>query len=259
MKDDVFFAFTVKAPFFKEPFGKIVQEKFRHITLVFLKGLFLKDINLKKVPTPSFKIAPCGFFNKIIFLPKDVKRVVAYEIDWIKNKDDVKNYQKILLDFLKKNNLIKNEKKFLEHVTVCRAPFDPILWKKSFQKIPFTIISLVLYKSLGNSEYEIIWKHKLKEPFKEIEHTADIAFDIKGENFTDLFYNAFTALCFKFPKFLNYPLKKYSFFKIEDVILTLNDLLTRADLDIGSPFKAISFSSKITKTDILSWEMIVDV
>jgi len=149
----------------------------------------------------------------------------------------------------------------LPHVTVCRNEFKMDEWEKSFEPFAFYVKSFNLFESLGSSEYKTLWKKEFLKPFDEIEHTADIAFNIRGEDFSGLLYNAFIALSFKERIFLNYYKELKNVSNIDDVIINLNELVTKAEIDgIHMPFKAISFHSDIKREDdILSWEMIVDV
>jgi SHS2 domain-containing protein len=99
-------------------------------------------------------------------------------------------------------------------------------------------------------------------PFEEKEHTADIAFIIRGENFNELYHNAQIALCFYHNKIFPYlQLNQKEKTNIDEVIISLNEIITIIDREIGSPFKAVSFHSNITtsKQNLLQWEMIVDV
>nr|NGX36559.1 hypothetical protein [Candidatus Anoxychlamydiales bacterium] len=119
-----------------------------------------------------------------------------------------------------------------------------------------------LFESLGGSVYKTLWKKIfVQKPFLEIPHTADIAYLIKGANFSDLLYNSFIALSFKCLSFLNYFKELKDVKTIDDVIINLNEVITKAEI-AGEhlPFKAVCFHADIIKKDdIFIWEMIVDV
>jgi len=261
MKKRIFFAFGVEAPWQeKEPPGRSIEKKLRHITLVFLGSLENEKIEsiLKK---PSFKIGPVGIFDKILFLPPLSKRVAALHANFLSDLENIKDFRKELIIFLKEHSIfIEDKKKFLAHATLCRKPFLKRKWKANFEKLPFFIKDFSLLESLGLSKYKKIWEFKFIKPFEELEHTADIAFNIKGENFKKLYENAFIALCFKSKEMINYFLEVENINNIDDVIINLNSIIEKMDSDIGSPFKAVSFKADIKKEkDLLTWEMIVDV
>jgi len=106
-----------------------------------------------------------------------------------------------------------------------------------------------------------LWSYALKEPFLEIEHAADIAFHIRGESIRQLFHNALTALAFKYPALLKFNTDKVHLTDINDIIIALNQIISRTDCAVGCPFKAVSFHGEIKNEvdHILNWEMIVDV
>ncbi|NGX52137.1 MAG: RNA 2',3'-cyclic phosphodiesterase [Candidatus Anoxychlamydiales bacterium] len=269
MKEDtkrVFFGFKIFTHWLKTPEEKkIIQEKNRHITLLFLGDQNYLDIAqyLKELSLFDFKISPSGFFEKVLFLPKKNPRLVAYQANFMDKNKKIQELQKDLFDFFKnkKFDLKQNRDNFLPHVTVCRNEFKIDKWENSFEPFAFYVKSFNLFESFGSSEYKTLWKNEFLKPFDEIEHTADIAFNIRGEDFSDLLYNAFIALSFKETKFLSYYKELKNVSSIDDVIINLNDLVTKAEIDgIHMPFKAISFHSDIKREDnILSWEMIVDV
>ncbi len=265
-KKRIFFGFEIEANWLKIPEEKkIIQEKNRHITLLFLGEQKFLDIKncLNEIPLLDLKISPIGFFDKILFLPKKHPRVVAYQANFFDKNQKIQNFQKDLFEFFKKKNfnLKNNRNNFVAHVTICRNEFAIDMWKKNFEPFAFYVKSFNLFESLGSSDYLTLWKKEFIKPFDEIAHTADIAFNIRGENFLQLFQNAFIALSFKEKKVLNYYLDIKNIESIDDVIINLNEIVTNAEIDgIHIPFKAISFHSNIKKENkILSWEMIVDV
>jgi len=265
-KKRFFFGFEVETIWpniFEEK--KIIKEKNRHITLLFLGENNLKDVEklLNDLPLLNEQIAPVGFFDECLFLPEKSPRLVAYRVNFLNKKSKIQNYQKNLFEFFqtKKIFIKHNHKNFLPHITICRNNFDIKKWEESFQQFPLYLKSFNLFESLGDCNYQTLWKKSFLKPFDEIEHTADIAFIIKGNNFSDLLYNSFIALSFKVFNFLHYFKNLKDVSSIDDVIINLNELITKAEIDGEHlPFKAVSFHSNIEKKDdILNWEMIVDV
>ena len=53
-------------------------------------------------------------------------------------------------------------------------------WLDHFTPLPFFVKAIHLYQSLGNLQYQSLWESPLLSPFEELEHTADIAFLIRG-------------------------------------------------------------------------------
>jgi hypothetical protein len=122
------------------------------------------------------------------------------------------------------------------------------------------INGLHLYESVGNLMYESLWSFPLIAPFEEMEHTADIAFLIRGENLRQLYKNARIALAFRFPKLLNYDTPMEYIADLDDIVIALNSIVTQADAEEGCPYKAVSFHGHlIQNAGYFSWEMIVDV
>lgn len=134
-------------------------------------------------------------------------------------------------------------------------------WQEAFTPLPMAITGMHLFESIGNLKYEPCWSYPLKPPFKEIEHTADIAFMIYGEDLEQLFRHAFIALAFKFPPLMNFFYEKNEIKNVDDVVMALNRAVSKADEHFGCPFKAVSFHGEINKEQdqALNWEMIVDV
>ena len=111
---------------------------------------------------------------------------------------------------------------------------------------------------MGDLKYEPIWSYPLLKPFEEIDHTADLAFLIRGENLQQLYQNAHLALSFSHPPFIKY-IKEDPLENLDSVIRTLNRSLKELDQEEGAPFKAVSYHGSISVQDTLLWEMIIDV
>ena len=103
--------------------------------------------------------------------------------------------------------------------------------------------------------YEKVESCSLKAPFEVREHTADLAFVIRGKSLDEMYVHGMIALAFSFPQTVQFFEKK-SVRSIEEVVQELNRLITRMDTEIGSPFKAVSYSGNVKQGE---WEMIVDV
>lgn len=239
-----FFGMEVAAPWPEEfPNGRLLLEADRHLTLAFLGDEEPPD--LASFPKPAFEIGPAGIFDKPLFLPHREPRVAAWHIHWL--EEGVATYQKQLAHWLQ-----LKEEKFLSHVTIARKPFVIHEWKEPFQKLPMYVKDICFYESLGCSHYKALWKYPLLAPFDEIEHTADIAFRVRG----DLYLHAQLALAFKYPPLIGY-FHFQEMIDLEEIVSSLNVMIARADSEIGCPFKAVSFHGALTANN--EWEMIVDV
>jgi len=120
---------------------------------------------------------------------------------------------------------------------------------------------LTLYESVGNLTYKPIWSHPIAAPFEEFDHTADIAFTVRGETMAQLLLHAATALAFRVPALLPLLPTLPPAVTLEDSVAALNTIIATVDAASGCPLKAVSYHGDIT-TDadgVLSWEMIVDV
>lgn len=257
----LFFGCEVHAPWPEQyPKGRILEEKDRHLSLAFLGKNPINTIEqiLKDLPLPLFKIGLIGKFDHIVFLPPHHPHVVAWHVAFTSNL--LLPYQKELHKYLISHQIpVKSHKEFLPHVTISRSPFDRAGWKNSFAPLPLFIGALHLYESLGSSKYASLWSYPITPPFVEIDHTADIGYLIYGSCLTELFEHAQTALCFSFPPLLSYLIKQ-NVDSLEEIVMYLNEMVAKADQDIGCPFKAVSFHGKILEKDkLLQWEMIIDV
>lgn len=259
----LFFGIEVVAPWPENyPKGRLLEASHRHMTLAFLGNVPAQKVLdlLPDFPPIPLKIGLAGRFDRCLFLPPHHPHVVAWHVDWIDDPRPFLEHQSMLALWLRSNGFHIDEREFLPHVTICRSPFYPREWKKEFHPLPCFCKDIHLYESVGNLKYEPRWSLPLKAPFEEIEHTADIAFAIHGESISQLHRHAQLALAFRFPLLLNY-LEQCEVGSLEDCVIALNEIVTRADGDIGCPFKAISFHGELyTETDgTLTWEMIVDV
>ena len=261
----LFFAFDIEANWLKYPIEKkMIDEKSRHLTLLFLGFINFQNIKtyLIDLPKLDLKIGAVGYFDKLLFLPQNHPRVLSFDVEFLEKKEKIYEFQKQLVSFFKERNFEINQKEsFLPHVTICRDSFNSKNWKENFQRSSLYIKGFCLYESIENSIYNILWKKDFLDPFEEIKHTADIAFIVRGENFLDLLIHSFSAISFKDPKLINYIHLLKNPNSIDDVIINLNEIVTQAEIDGENiSFKAISFHADIVKKDeILYWEMIVDV
>lgn len=232
------------------PKGRLISPEFRHMTLSFLGMTDRKALmdKIDEVPLPSWRLPPCGVFEKWIFLPLETPRVVAASPAFLEGEKELLDYQKKL-----------SSSSFLPHVSVSRDPFDKEAWERFPCQIPFFIRGIALYKSLGHSNYQLLWGHESPAPFEEIEHTADIAYKIRGENYAQLALHAVLALSFSFPAFLKYLKTIPAAGSVQDIIAFLNRWIAEIDISEGIGLKAVSYHATIEKNDLLEWTMIVDV
>lgn len=261
-KKRLFFGAKIQAPWPLElPKGRAIDENTRHVTLAFLGQNSLKRIEelLPSIPKPEFEIGPAGIGRELVFLPPHNSRVAALAIHWLGNLR-LNLYQKILANWLKSNDYSIDERPFFPHVTVARSPFDKEEWIEQFSPLPVYVQGIHLYESLGNSQYRSVWEYPFLSPFEEFEHTADIAFIIRGANVRELHLNAQIALAFHFPRLIDFFTSSCKD-SLDEIIIALNEMVSKADAVYGCPFKAVSFHGKIEKKSpqLLQWEMIVDV
>jgi len=265
-KRRLFFGAEVDAPWSEESFGgRVIDERSRHLTLAFLGELLFTEIEkiVDTFPVPSFKVGIVGESNRLLLLPKNSPRAIAYLVDWVEQKALLEDFQKNLIQWLAFHHLpIQKQTTLLSHITFARAPFKGDLTKMTLsQPIPFTLQAIHLYESVGNLHYQPVWSYPLIPPFEELEHIADIAFRIYAEKNSQLHLHAQYALAFKFPSLLPFVFLDSLKEDLDEIIIALNQLVTKADQLIGSPLKAVSFHGSIERNDmgILQWEMIVDV
>lgn len=262
----LFFGMEVHAPWPQEyPGGRLLDEKYRHMTMAFLGNVDYQQVVdlLPKMPKPPFKVGLVGRFNQCLFLPPRHPHVAAWHLEWIDDCQPLIAFHQELRQFFQEHHFAMDARPLLSHVTICRSPFIPKQWLKAFSPLPCMMLQLHLYESIGNLKYESRWEYPIKAAFTEIEHTADIAFIVRGENMQQLWHHAQIALAFRSPQLLSYfPIcQEQEIGSIEQIVMALNEGVTRADAEIGSPLKAISFHGKLKQEEdqTLEWEMIVDV
>jgi len=245
------------------PNGRILLESDRHLTLLFLGENHLPSILnlLQEFPDPGFRVGLAGIFDRPIFLPDLQPKTAGWHVHLLEQKDLFHAFYRRLRQWLEEKDFAFREQKneFLAHVTIARQPFDIQEWKNSFHKLPLYLKNIHLCESLGLSRYNICWTHEILAPFEGFEHTADLAFLIRGETDEQLFIHASLALAFHFPPLIRYmdEIKPQG---IDEMIFQLNLLIARADAEEGCPFKAVSYhSTMIKRANIIEWEMIVDV
>ena len=259
----LFFGAQVEAPWpVQFPKGRMIPEETRHITVAFLGQQPFSKLEplLGSIPKPSFHIGPVGSTEKIHFLPPEKSRVAALSAHWLDKDKKFDAYHKVFADWLKKNGFPIDERPFFPHITLARAPFEKEAWEKACTPLPFFVKALHLYESMENLHYRSLWSLPFIPPFEEFEHTADIAFTIRGKIPQDLHLHAQIALAFHFPPLLAFfsPVLHDS---LDEMIIALNEMVGKADAEFGCPFKAVSFHGKIFEGGdyLLHWEMIVDV
>lgn len=259
----LFFGAQVLAPWPHDyPEGRMIPEETRHVTMAFLGPTSLPRLEalLPSVPHPPFRIGPAGVGNKLVFLPPEKHRVAALSIEWLDPPSVFNTYQETFSDWLKKGGYPPDERPWFPHVTLARAPFDTTEWQRHFTPLPLFVSAIRLYQSMGTLDYKPLWEIPLMPPFEEKEHTADLAFLIRGNTPQELHQHAQLALAFKSPMLIPFFGKKLQD-SLDGIIIALNEMVGIADAECGSPFKAISFHGQIKADEhkLLHWEMIVDV
>lgn len=260
----LFFGFETEAPWPSAlPHGRLLDPSHRHITLAFLGQTDFTQLSqqLSFFPSPPFLIGPVGKFTECLFLPLHHANVAAWKASWLHSDIQIREYQKRLITWLAAGKFLHpDSREWLPHATLCRRPFNEKEWIRTFYPLPFITTRIHLYESLGSLQYTSIWNYPLTTAFGEIEHTADLAFHIRGETLEHLYLHAFTALAFKFPPLLPFYAEPEEVKDVDDLVISLNDIVARADQAEGCPFKAISFHGEIeNKNPFLEWEMIIDV
>ena len=258
---NLFFGLKVSAPWpTSHPEGRIVPETSRHLTLAFMGTVPKEKLlsNLQTFPQPPQLLA-AGICDSLLFLPPDKPHVVAYNIEWLSQKQELLSFRHALYEWLISLGYQLDERPFLSHVTVARAPFNETQWLSHFTKLPLITRHIHLYESVDNLTYEPIWTYPLMPPFIEFSHTGDIAYKIYGKDPSQIFLHAQLALAFEHLPFLSHITTDPAH-SLEEIVALLNEKIAQLDQDEGSPFKAVSFHGDlIQENKLLIWEMIVDV
>lgn len=260
----LFFGFEVRSTWPENlPKARLLDPAHRHLTVAFLGKTSSEKVQslLPEMPKPPMKLGRAAVFDKCLFLPPKMARVVAYHTQFTKEDDPLLIYQKTLTTFLETEGYTFDKRDYLPHVTLGRKPFERSEWENTFSPLPLFYSALHLYESLGSSKYKLIWSYPLKLPFIEIEHVADIAFHVFGETEEEVHLNAQIALCFECPSLLQFVEFENLHDRVEEMVMQLNEMVTKGDQSEGTPFKAVSFHGEMeqTKDGLYMWEMIVDV
>lgn len=244
------------------PNGRVLLEVDRHLTLAFLGDCNLSSVidSFQRFPNPGFQIGLAALFDHPVFLPHREPKTAGWHVRLLEKNSQFSDFCHRVWQWLREIQAdFEEPKEFLTHVTVARQPFVIREWKQSFQPLPLFLKNIYLCESLGFSRYDVQWSHEILSPFEVIEHTADVAFIIRGQTFDDLFIHAALALAFQFPPLMNY-LQETVVHGMDELIYQLNHLIARTDAAEGCPFKAVSYHCSMeNRENILEWEMIVDV
>ncbi len=251
----LFIALEVRANWPEElPHGRLIHEDERHMTLAFLGEKDLKKTvdELKELDISELTIGPTGIFDKCLRL----HNTLCWHVDILTQKEPLYNLQQVLT-----RHFVPDETRdFLPHVTVARKPFDTQQWQSAFTAQPMYGFRIHLYESMGNLTYLPRYTKELLAPFEEKEHTADIAYIVRGHTVTDLYRNAAIALSCTYAPFVQF-IERDTHSTLNDVIRSLNKMIALADSAHGAPIKAVSYHGDILEREdnVLEWEMIVDV
>jgi len=257
----LFLGLQAEAPWPAEfPPGRILGEACRHMTLVFLGNVEAEPLirALPEFPKPHFLLGLLGYTDKLLFLPPQHPHVVAYRINLMEHLSTLVKFQETLSVWLKSLGYsLSDDRPFLPHVTIARNPVSQAQWE--LPHLPVVFNKIHLYESTGNLNYTSLWNHSFLPPFEEKEHTADVAFCVRGTTVQELCVNAQGALAFLFPP-IHAFFPKDAVNSLEEIVMQLNVGIAKADEEQGCSFKAVSFHGAIQHTnDLLEWEMIVDV
>jgi 2'-5' RNA ligase len=260
----LFFGVEIHAPWpQKYPKGRMLNEEHRHLTLSFLGNVPFHPLEqqLENIPLPEIEIGISGYFDSCLLLPPRRPHVVAWHAKWGVEENHLFEIQNLLSNWLSSLDYSVDSRPWKPHVTLCRKPFKADEWLKAFVPLPFYTSSLHLYESTGDLHYSPVWSRSIQPPFEEIEHTADLAFLIRGHSLQQIYQNAATALAFKESRLLHFGLPLQKVTTLDDIVMALNGIICLADAEFGCPMKAVSFHGEIVElpNTILQWEMIVDV
>ncbi len=260
----LFFGMEIHAPWpDKLPFGRLLDPVHRHLTLAFLGHVSYQKLMelLSQLPRLKFKVGLTGKFDQCLFLPPHHPHVVAWHVDWLEDVSALLDFQSALVEWLNLEGFSVDIRPFMPHVTLARAPFNYKGWRTSFTPLPMIATTIHLFESVGHSHYTSLWHLPLHPPFLEIEHTADRAFLVYGESITQLFQHAQVALAFSDPSLLPFLISHPHCETVDDIVISLNEIICTADQEIGASLKAVSFHGNIQKQSdgTFVWEMIIDV
>lgn len=231
------------------------------MTLAFLGNVDFEPLEraLKEVPLPAFPDGLGEVFDRILLLPPRSPRVVAWHTPDPSRR--MAEYQKELAGWLEGIGYALARRDFLPHLTIARRPFSVEDWNRAFVPMPYQVAGLHLYETVGSLVYRKVWSHPLPLCFHEIAHSTGRAFLIRGENFDRLLWHAQLALFWKEPVLGAYLERDTRPSSLNEVIIALNEVVSRADHEEGSPLKAVSFHGEAVANDdgVLEWEMIVGV
>ncbi len=262
MNKRLFFGFKALSPLLHSfPEGRTLDPASRHLTLAFLGNVDSEPLetNLESHPPFPFQVGLTGFASHLLFLPPKSPRVVAWHIECYQQAK-LLHFHEQLRFWINQQGYSLENRPLLPHVTIARKPFNKAEWKRAFSKIPLYFDTFTLYESKPELRYVPVYEKKLLLPFEEIEHTADRAFLIRGEEPKVLFYNALTALSCSHPELLDVELPSRPCDDLKEIIQQLNTLISHADENVGVDLKAVSYHSSLReKTGYFEWEMIVDV
>ena len=253
MKGNLFLGLKAQLPFFEIPNGRALKEFDRHLTLLFFgqqDPVFTIE-RLDKLPCFPLKFSPLALCTKTLFLSS----VAALDVLFLNKNEVFASYLREL-----ENHFCYHQKRpWLPHITVARHPTDQGSWDLLSFPFPCFFEGLALYRSLGNSAFEILWRRDFHPFFQPLDHTADYGYSIYGESFNELYLHALLLLSMEYPS-LRTHLRSKDCFSIEDVIICLNNVISYVDTEQGIGIKAVSFHSKITEEkDCLRWDMIIDI
>lgn len=262
----LFYGLEVATPWPESyPKGRLIPEEGRHQTLSFLGPLSMEKRGEflafpPRLPLHSALLGAAGYFDSLLFLPPERARVIALRPRFLSGEHELLTLAFQLQEALLMRGCQIDSRPLLPHVTLARTPFNREDWERSFQPLPFFFRSLHLYESLGELNYHPLTTLPLPLPIEELEHTADVAFRLRGKNLTQLALHAQLALAFLAPSFLELLEEKPVVAKLVDLVQLLNRKIFDADRKFGSPFKAVSQAGELKQEgDLLIWEMIIDV
>lgn len=242
---NLFIGLSVAAPWDTlPPSGRAIDTTSRHLTLS-----FLGPVETATLPRPKeLTLAPTGIATELLFLGKTASAKASF----LTQEDQLFHYRK---------DKLKESSEWIPHIALARRPFDDNLWEEWFEPFPFFCPEIHLYQSGTNTlpiTYEQLQTYELMPPFVEIEHTADLAFEIRGSSLDELYLHALLALSFQAPKLITYRTRE-RMHSLDAVVIALNEAISLMDAEWGCPMKAVSFHGKVSGDPLLTWEMIIDV